>query len=87
MYKRLRCNFVEKHIYLESKAHIYWKYSTNEGTEQFYKALLWDDYKLTLRLMESLLKSTLQKKKPGDSKPMSLKTFKEKGLFYNQYVV
>lgn len=44
------------------ETHIYWRYSINEGTEHLYKALLLNDYKLTLRLKNVCLR--VLKKKP-----------------------
>ena len=49
-----------------------------------------DDYNLKLRLLDSLLKSTWVKKKKILvilSSQMSVKNVKEKGSFYNQYIV
>ena len=59
-----------------------------KGQINFARIYFLDDYKLDLRLMDSLLKSTWEKKKNlGNSSQMSVKNVKEKGSFYNQYIV
>lgn len=41
--------------------HIYYKNSINKSAEQFYNALLRNDYKLTLKLAKSLLRTFFKK--------------------------
>ena len=61
-----------------------------KGQKNFARIYFLDDYKLNLRLMGSLLKSTWEKKKKILvilSSQMSVKNVKDKGSFYNQYIV